>query len=133
MHAFKIYKFYTIDDAIHTMMRDTESNKFLHRFISEDNINCDICMSELKEHIEFLEESNAQVGKNLNMSVINIQFNADIFDDPDMCKICYANKINEVNRVKFDCTHEFCKDCVINYLRMKIMNGKVEFTLYRLW
>ncbi len=106
------------------MMRDTESNKFLHKFVSSNNIHCDICSTDLKDHIEYIDESEAQP-KSLNMSVINIQLNPEDFDEPDMCKICYANKITEVNRVKFDCSHEFCKDCVINYLRMKIMNGKV--------
>ena len=125
MLAYKIYKFYTIDDAIHTMMRDTESNKFLHKFLAEDNIHCDICSAELRDHVEHIEETDVQVGKSLNLSVINVQVNPEIFDEPDMCKICYANKINEINRVKFDCNHEFCKDCVINYLRTKIMNGKV--------
>lgn len=124
MTAFKIYKFYTIDDAIHTMTRDTESNKFLHKFISSNNIHCDICSGDLKDHIEYVEEIDNQP-KSVNLSVINIQVDSDVFDDPDMCKICFANKVTEVNRVKFDCEHEFCKDCVINYLRTKITNGKV--------
>lgn len=127
MLAHKLYQFHTIDDAINCMMRDTESGKFLHKFITDDSIHCDICFNELNDHIEYIEDLDPQARKSsLNLSVINIQLNPEIFDDPDVCKICYANKINEFNRVKFDCEHEFCKDCVINYLRMKIMNGKVR-------
>jgi hypothetical protein len=127
MLAYKVYKFYTVDDAIHIMMKDTESNKFLHKFMSENNTTCDICSASLKDHIEYIEDQEAKIKSTLNLSVINIQVNPDIFDEPDMCKICYANNINEVNRVKFDCGHEFCKDCMINYLRIKIVNGKVRY------
>jgi hypothetical protein len=126
MIAFKIYKFYTIDHAIHTMTRDTESNKFLHKFISSNNIQCDICSEDIKDHIEYIEDTVVQP-KSINLSVINVQLDPDMFDEPDMCKICFANKLSETNQIKFDCGHEFCKDCVINYLRTKITNGKVEF------
>jgi hypothetical protein len=131
MLAFKIYNFSTIDDAIQTMMKDTESNKFLHKFISSNNLHCDICLEDFKDHVEYIDEP--EVPKSLNMSIINLEIGPDDFDEPYMCKICYANRITEVNRVKFDCQHQFCKDCVVNYLKMKIMNGKVEFILYRSW
>ena len=49
----------------------------------------------------------------------------DLFDDPNVCRICFAEKMRENNRAEFDCGHMFCRKCVTRYLRYCIMNGKV--------
>jgi hypothetical protein len=49
----------------------------------------------------------------------------EFFNDPDICKICFSNKINEKNKVIFDCGHFFCCNCVSTYLTTNINQGKV--------
>jgi hypothetical protein len=51
----------------------------------------------------------------------------DLFDDPDICRICFAEKITQHNEAQFACGHKFCRKCVTNYLTNSIMNGKVKF------
>jgi hypothetical protein len=48
--AFSIYKFRSIEEAIHIMMKDPETNKYLHRFLEGDKRRCQICRGKYEEH-----------------------------------------------------------------------------------
>ena len=50
----------------------------------------------------------------------------DLFDDPDVCRICFAEKITQNNKAEFACGHKFCRKCVSNHLTTSITNGKVK-------
>ncbi len=104
-------------------MKDAESNKFLHKFISDNN-NCDICNHSLQEHHEYVDD--AAINKTVN--IINNKVNnfEDVFDDPDLCQICFETKLNSNNKVMLMCKHEFCYNCINGYLRNKINNGVVN-------
>ena len=54
----------------------------------------------------------------------------DDFDDPIICRICFDSKLEEQNKVIYSCRHEFCKNCVRNYLKNKIINGNVNLVNY---
>lgn len=47
------------------------------------------------------------------------------FEDPHICRICFDKKLDVDPKVSFSCSHEFCKQCVNNYLTTNIINGNV--------
>ena len=49
----------------------------------------------------------------------------ELFEDPNVCIICYSEKISISNKAQFTCGHVFCLNCVKNHLRTSITNGKV--------
>lgn len=285
MFAFKIYKFYNLDDAIYIMMKDNETGKYNHRFIKKEveninNINdqeiklenknnsnkndkknndknfeniadikndnlylnieekCFICGGLQNEHVDyefkeiklvmdpsisnnnskftnklkdikqnisevnqsnsnckiniendfsknlnllannksnlgmiiendlnkenFLDDNNQEIEKNnnnkngedkenitnidtklakssRNKSTIKkgpimrseIMINIDketlqAFEDPEICNICFENKLNKDNSFEFSCGHKFCKSCIKSHLTINITNGKVR-------
>jgi hypothetical protein len=127
MLAFNLYKFTTIDSAIQVMMMDNDSRKFLHRFVSNINNLCDICGSQLNEHIEYVEDNRIIKSSRKNILDVNsLKINIDDeYDDPSLCKICFESRIN-IEAPALECGHQFCHDCVSNYLKNKIINGKVR-------
>jgi hypothetical protein len=50
----------------------------------------------------------------------------DLFEDPNVCTICFSERIEENNKAQFSCGHKFCRLCVINHLIININNGKVK-------
>ena len=49
----------------------------------------------------------------------------DSFQDPEICTICYSNKINKNNIAQKNCRHKFCDECIKTYLTKKIIDGEV--------
>jgi hypothetical protein len=54
----------------------------------------------------------------------------ELFNDPNICRICFSVKINENNSVIFNCGNIFCMNCVTNYLMNQINDGKVKMINY---
>ncbi len=48
-----------------------------------------------------------------------------LFDSPDVCRICFSNKVNPNNIAQTSCGHFFCDNCIKTYLTNKIINGQV--------
>lgn len=187
MLAFKIYKFGTVDEALSILMRDTETNKYNHRFISLNSneggyddvraLNCFLCGELRAEHIDLdididmthlprvhvESEINQKIPKEDNFNDTSIEhersslpmiktsdqsgliekkLNSDrkkiqsykvdisketleLFEDPEVCRICFSEILTTSNRAQFACGHKFCKTCVTNHLSVNITNGKV--------
>ena len=51
--------------------------------------------------------------------------NLDLFDNPNVCSICFDEVLEDANSFKFTCGHIFCKKCISNHLNININNGKV--------
>jgi hypothetical protein len=194
MTAFKIYKFTTVDEAIHIIMRDPETGKYPHRFIPGCQKNdqgyervksintCIICSEGINDHIDYEldqlnsrdiklemgahkknevdeakdttvvnDKSNNMLKTSLNQSggvietkihsdrkILNIQHveipkeTLDLFEDPEICRICFSEVLNEKNKIQFACGHSFCRNCILNHLTININNGKV-IDLYELF
>ncbi|MCQ2820859.1 MAG: E3 ubiquitin protein ligase [archaeon] len=49
----------------------------------------------------------------------------ELFDDPNICRICFENKINSSNQYQSTCGHFFCDKCIKTYITTKIINGQV--------
>lgn len=61
-------------------------------------------------------------------ATINIpQETLDSWEDPDICRICFADKITAEKKLQFSCGHKFCNSCVTNYLKTNINNSVVLF------
>jgi hypothetical protein len=159
--AFNLYKFITIEEAVHVMMKDPENNKYVHKYIESETKKCKICSGKNEEHIiEIIEpkihhvdesdsltisegnkpqginsvtESNSQLDNpnsiahsKKNIIKINLPQNVlDDFEDPYICHICFNSRLNVDPKITFFCLHEFCRECVYNYLKTNITNGNV--------
>ena len=49
----------------------------------------------------------------------------DLFDDPNICRICFSEKVNPNNISQISCGHFFCDSCIKTHITTKIINGKV--------
>ena len=47
------------------------------------------------------------------------------FKDPNICNICFENKVNKENIAQKCCLHYFCDNCIKKYLIYQINNGVV--------
>jgi hypothetical protein len=129
--AFKIYKFTTVDEGITIMMKDPETNKYNHKFLkSYDNegyvriqVNSDGCLICGDKHILHIDYDEAIIKEEiLDNTKSNIPLNGildkvdipketlDMFDDPDVCRICFAEKVGISNKALFSCEHVFCRN-----------------------
>lgn len=74
-----------------------------------------------------LERKNSQNNKMLNILKVDIpKETLDLFNDPNLCTICFNEVLDEKNNVLFTCGHKFCRLCVVNHLNTNIINGKVN-------
>ncbi len=123
-------------------MKDLETNKYLHKYLENDNKLCKICNTTYIEHHDSGQDAELQeeeIRLNIDKQIIEkepqktikkIQFNIsksilDDFENPNICRICFNKILDSNSKVSFSCTHEFCNDCVKNYLSSLIEEGKV--------
>ncbi len=142
--AHNTYKFSTIEEAVNIMMKDPESNKYLHIFLQDDKQRCKICSAIFEEHDNYSlsardnEENEVRLSigndstsrssaqKELKKVEIEIPKSLlDNFEAPDICRICFDNKIDDSSMYNFYCQHKFCRECVKNYLATAINDGRV--------
>ena len=157
MKGFKIYKFQSEEQALTIMTKDSELNKYVHRFLKNEDenqtMNCVLCGETEEEHhsTEFQrkEEVKGKKKKKENNEKLLIKENSrsslplikeiafdqdtiDFFSNKDLCNICCQRNVDEKDHMmKFPCGCKFCKECVIKYLKMKIKNGDVSIILSR--
>ena len=145
--AYKEYKFTSIENAIYVMMKDPETKKYHHKFFENENkenkVNdvslnhhlnnnsfCAICGEAPIEHSEYAKDQEKPNQNLINISKTKFDLNPDIvsqFEDDNLCKICYANKLNPSNpKEKLICGHIFCISCIQNHLTTRITNGQVK-------
>jgi hypothetical protein len=99
------------------------------------DINLEKEIDRLKNYeskITILNNDDKKIKKKIYSNYIIPNEIIEYFSYPDLCKICYTNKINEKNKVLFDCGHFFCCNCVTNYLTLKINNGKVIYHIKKI-
>ena len=49
----------------------------------------------------------------------------ELFNKPNICRICFNNEVNINNIAQEHCQHKFCDECINSYIKRKIMNGEV--------
>lgn len=96
----------------------------------------DVCRNEEKNlRNEGEVVNNSVFDKKPKLSNVNIKIPPDtleLFYHPEICQICFEEKIVDINKAEFACGHKFCKKCVTNYLRNSIVDGKVILILLNL-
>jgi hypothetical protein len=97
--------------------------------IKDTSINCDRSNNPIlktNDMSSFLEAKNIQDRKVFQVQKIEIPKEVlELFEDPEICRICFAEVLNNVNQASFACGHKFCRTCVSNHLNISITNGKV--------
>ena len=70
--------------------------------------------------------SQSERKKKLDFGKIEIpKETLELFESPNICRICFSNKINPQNKAQISCGHFFCDNCIKTYLTNKIINGQV--------
>lgn len=90
-----------INNQINLLNQDI-AQEMLYALVYQNSIN------------RYLEEQHNQT-KKLNISLL-LDENNDIKNETNDCNICYENKEKGIF-VKFNCQHEFCKECVVQCLK----------------
>lgn len=49
----------------------------------------------------------------------------DDFEDPNICRICFSEKLGVTKNVQLGCGHKFCQKCVSSHITISINNGRV--------
>jgi len=65
-------------------------------------------------------EDTYQNGKKLSINKINRNINIDKetlddFEDPNICRICFSEKLEVNNKVELGCGHKFCQKYYKSY------------------
>lgn len=86
--------------------------------------------SEEEEIANKISNNNNSV-KEKQMKIVNVKIDIppetlNLFEDPDICRICFAEKMIGNKKAEFACGHKFCRKCVTNYLTNCIKEGKVS-------
>ena len=81
-----------------------------------------------KQSSVVLNESKSQRKALLQPEIHIPKDTLDSFEDPEICRICFAEKASGETKAQFACGHKFCKACVNNHLLTNINNGKVYYT-----
>ena len=104
------------DNSINNLIKSQESiqNKNKNKIITNPPNLID-SITEIKKIPNQIEYKKIEIP----------QKTLELFNQPDICHICYSNKINPYNIAQISCGHYFCNSCIQTYLTSKIVNGEV--------
>ena len=115
-----------IDEALDYLYKN-EENLFTHPYISTSSGLCAICEqkdilhSKNKDSTKEIEEKEKLL-KDINSKHSNYgAYTIKTF----ICEICTEEVDFSDVKIKLACKHYFCEECWLDYLREKIINGKV--------
>ncbi len=152
MNSFLAFKYSTIQKAIEILDKDSEG-LWIHKFIESDNFNCFVCEEkedrhhslitilakkeseslnpenfELKKKISLKKENK---GQNPSMPQVELSINPPSQNENAVirvnlrdCSICWA-ELEDETKFKLKCDHEYCKECIIEYILEEIKNSRV--------
>jgi hypothetical protein len=97
--------------------------------MKDTSINCDRSNNPILKTTDIssiIEAKNIQERKVSHIQNIEIPKEVlQLFEDPEVCRICFAEVVSTANQATFACGHKFCRTCVTNHLNISITNGKV--------
>jgi hypothetical protein len=127
------------DDNINNINKIEENNSKLNNDEGEENIKNDKNKKDNVYDVDFTKQINSNILDNTRNNnnkkkllmrseiIINIDKETLLsFEDPDICTICFNNKLIGKNFIEFSCGHKFCKTCIKSYLTTNIINGNVK-------
>jgi hypothetical protein len=109
-------------DTNHKLQKDDQMKE-----TSFEHERSNLPMIKTSDQSGLLEQKLNSNRKKLNIQQIDIpKETLELFEDPEVCRICFAEVLNSTNKAQFACGHKFCKTCVTNHLAINITNGKVN-------
>lgn len=88
---------------------------------SKDNVEM---VNFTSNPVKKISESN--IKNKIKIKKVEIpQETLDLFNDPDICRICFSEKVNKENICQKTCGHFFCDVCIKRHIETKIINGQV--------
>jgi len=103
--------------------KDNKHNEEINSEKCDELIN-DISHEDIDNHIKSDIKNEEDLNVKLKKYGIK-QETINQFKDPDLCNICFENKINKENIAQKCCLHYFCDQCINKYLTYEINNGIV--------
>ena len=77
-------------------------------------------------HLNNNQNLRNNVFSRIDINKIEIpQETLNMFDNPNTCRICFANTVNKSNPAQITCGHFFCDNCIQMHMTTKIVNGRV--------
>jgi hypothetical protein len=101
-----------------------------HSFVPGNSMDlCVICGESEENHtkIEFKSEENKEFEKvKINLEKMNLDLDVPkVTGDGTLCGICFCEFVNEDELQILGCQHFFCKNCITEWIKVQISDGKV--------
>ena len=129
-----------LKDPVHLSCQETENRKNLREYLLLVRSAIKLANSKNKNNLGVGDNNNicssnrnkAPLKNKSKIPIVrsDIQIFIDketllAFEDPDICTICFDNKLIGKNFTEFSCGHKFCNTCIIAHLTTNIINGRV--------
>jgi hypothetical protein len=136
-NLFLIKRFQNLEDAVELL--SLINGLWNHEYLEGDRFICFICDSPEHEHIKaktlfqpqktdpnIIRRMQSKLEKNVSVEkIVNSEEECIIKINVKDCPICFA-EIDEKLKYTFKCQHEFCRDCIVNYVDEEINNARIE-------
>jgi E3 ubiquitin-protein ligase RNF144 len=118
----------SVSDAVEFLTAD--KNPRNHRFIpdGEGSQLCAVCLLQLEAHSAHLETNSPQPRRESEIKFDMEQVKANlprISGTGALCQICYC-EYDEKEMEFLECSHFFCKECISQWIRVQVSDGKVS-------
>ena len=140
-HTYLKYRFRSSEEAVEILSR--VNNKWTHEFVLSDFNKCFICEDFEEEHRDLKKVIENRILIEKKQSNV-IQGQLELFKRKSLeqknerkdvvlelnlkkCPICW-DEIKENEKICLNCKHQYCKECIINYIKEEIKNNKNEET-----
>ena len=101
------------------ILNENINNELINEIYHDNNNGNDNCKDNVNDK-KIEEDLNSKLKKyGINQETLKQ------FKDPNICNICFENKINKENISQKCCLHYFCDNCINRYLTYQINNGIV--------
>ena len=145
INSFFAFRYKSIEEALEILEKDSDE-LWLHKFIESDDGNCYVCNEKEEKHrllsivltnrySDVQNRENLELKKKLSLrnDSKKIQFvDVSVSEGTDVklkinvknCEICWTELDNK-QKLYLNCNHEFCRECIIEYINEEIKNSRV--------
>jgi hypothetical protein len=135
LHSFLAFKYQNVEEAIEIMSKNSD-NLWIHKYLKGEDDLCFVCDHIENEHrdIKRLSKFSSKPSFNIDNRFLEKKFSFSVKKEPEKefslkinvnsCQICFL-EVLEDNKFNLICKHQFCKECIIEYLKEEIKNSRV--------
>jgi hypothetical protein len=139
LHSFLAYKYKTTEEAIEILSKSSEG-LWNHKHIAGEDRLCFVCDTAEDQHrnirrITLLPKRNSLENKKLDELILEkkISFAENkssgksntVKISLNSCQICLAEINLDEQKYNLMCQHNYCKECIIEYIKEEIKNARV--------